>query len=84
MFTDGEDFRGMSNHTITLTSADQNFCVPIVIVDEDLYEETEFFMASLSISEELSQAVHILQETAVIFIQNDDGRVNVLSTKIQL
>ena len=63
---------------ITLISADQRFCVPIVIVDEDLYEETEFFMASLSISGELSQAVHIFEEAAVIFIQNDDGRVNVL------
>jgi hypothetical protein len=57
--------------TVTLNSTSDP-CVLVAVVNDLLYEDTEFLTVSLSINGQLKHAVHVSQEKTTISITNDD------------
>ena len=70
------DFIPLASPTLSFvpTAADMEECVPVTIAPDTIIENDEFFIVRLTPD---ADAVNLAQETARVYIRDDDGKLTV-------
>lgn len=71
------DYQSVSASTVTLTSLDPEQCIAVTVIDDLIFEEIESLTVTLFYIGQLnSDKVNIFPDTALIFINDDDGETS--------
>ena len=72
---DGNDYSGISNLLLTFNSITTVIDIPVTINDDNVYELTEMFNATISFPGDPLPRVTLSPESALISIIDEDGQL---------
>ena len=71
---DGVDYTGLPATDVYLNSAHDQSCVSVSILDDLIFEDTEFLNVSLTILGPKKRFLTLSQDVYIVYITNDDGK----------